>query len=575
MSSLVIVVLAIAAFYLSYRYYATYIAQRAFGLDTTRPTPAQEVNDGVDYVPTRPSVLFGHHFASIAGLGPIVGPAIAVVWGWVPAVLWVVLGSIFIGAVHDMVTLGMSVRHGGHTVGDIADSVIGPRGRFLFMLIILFALALAMGVFMLVISDLWSYYGPNVSARAYPEAVVPSLGLIPVAIVIGLLIYKLKFPFAPTIAVGVVIMFSLIGLGIYLPIFIEAKVFWIYLLLGYALAATMMPVWLLLQPRDFLSSFNLYAMLFLLVAGVAIMNPTIVAPALNTAAMDNPAEGLPVLVPFLFITVACGAVSGFHAMVSSGTSSKQIRCETDVKVVGYGGMITEGFLAVLVIVACTAGYSLVQWNGIYDGWIEGRGLGTTIGAFVNGAANIVSGFGIPLVVSQTFFAVTLVAFAMTTLDTGCRLIRFTWEEIARMLRLPAVTYTRWFASFFAVALVGVFALIKIGGKSAGTALWQLFGTSNQLLAGISLLVASLYFFKQKRPSWFTFIPMVFMLVMTSIALVLSLYGWMSKGFDQNAPLIITGTGILLLLIWLVVEAVISFTAHKSRMKAEPAIEATK
>lgn len=575
MSSLIIVVLAVAAFALAYRFYADYIARQAFGLDAKRPTPAQEVNDGVDYVPTRPIVLFGHHFASIAGLGPIVGPAIAVVWGWAPAILWVVLGSIFIGAVHDMVTLGMSVRHGGRTVGDIADSVIGPRGRILFMLIILFALALAMGVFMLVISDLWSYYGANVEARAYPEAVIPSLGLIPVAIVIGFLIYKLRFPFAPTIAVGVVIMFSLIGLGIYLPIFIEGKVLWIYLLLGYALAATMMPVWLLLQPRDFLSSFNLYAMLILLTAGIVVMNPGIVAPALNTEAMANPAEGLPALVPFLFITVACGAVSGFHAMVSSGTSSKQIRCETDIKVVGFGGMITEGFLAVLVILACTAGYGLAQWNGIYSGWIEGRGLGTTIGAFVNGAANIVAGFGIPLVVSQTFFAVTLVAFAMTTLDTGCRLIRFTWEEIARMMRLPAIAYSRWFASLFAVLLVGVFALLKIGGKSAGTALWQLFGTSNQLLAGISLLVATLYFFQRRRPSWFTFIPMVFMLTMTSIALVLSLNGWIAAGFEQNAPLIVTGIGIMLLLIWLVIEAIISFSGHLSRRKSEPAIAATK
>lgn len=568
MNSLFVVLFAIAAYALGYHFYSRYIANKALQLDAGRPTPATTINDGVDYVPTRPMVLFGHHFASIAGLGPIVGPAIAVVWGWAPALLWVVFGTIFIGAVHDFVTLGISVRHEGRTIGDIADEVIGPRGRVLFLLIIIFALVLAMGVFVLVISDLFSYYGTNVEATAHPQAVIPSLGLILVAVVIGFLINKKKVPFKPTIIIGVIAMFALMAAGIQWPLFLVFKQFWIYLLLGYAFAASVLPVWLLLQPRDFLSSFNLYAMLILLVLAVVIVHPQISAPAVNTAAMENPSAGLPLLVPFLFITVACGAVSGFHCMVSSGTSSKQLRSETDARVIGYGGMITEGFLAVLVITACTAGYTISNWNGIYSGWIEGRGVGVTIGAFVNGAANITSQLGIPLVVGTTFFAVTIVSFAMTTLDTGTRLIRFTVEELAKAFRLPSFFYNRYVSSALAVGMIGYFALMKIGGKPAGVALWKLFGTSNQLLAGIALLVASIYFFKQRRPTWFTFLPMVFMLIITTIALGLSIHDWWQKGFDVNAPLIIAGLLIMGLLAWLVIEAIISFSSFSKHRKEE-------
>ena len=571
MSGLLIALGSIALFLVAYHLYGRFIGNRVLGLDRERKTPACEINDGVDYVPTRPAVLFGHHFASIAGLGPIVGPAIAVVWGWLPALLWVVFGSILIGAVHDFAVLGISIRHGGRTIGDIAADVMGGRARILFMLIILFAIVLAMGVFVLVIKDLFSYYGNDVAARAYPEAVVPSLGLIIVATAIGWLLRKRGLPFGPTIAVGVVLMFSLLFAGIQFPLFIEFKQFWVYLLLGYAFCASVLPVWLMLQPRDFLSSFNLYAMLLVLVAALAVAQPVISAPALNTAAMANPEAGLPALVPFLFITVACGAVSGFHCMVSSGTSSKQIRSETDARVIGYGGMLTEGFLAVLVIVACTAGYSAIEWGGRYAGWLGDAGIGIKIGAFVDGAANIAGSLGIPAVVGKTFFSVTIVAFALTTLDTGTRLTRYTVEELAKVLRLPAFFSNRYTASAIAVLMIGYFALMDLGGKPAGLALWKLFGTSNQLLAGIALLVATIYFFKQKRPTWVTFLPMLFMLVITTWALGASLQGWADAGFEQNMPLIVVGVAILLLLAWLAVEAVVGFAIFtKSRRSSEAA-----
>ncbi len=574
MNALLVMALAILGFAVAYRYYGRFIGDKVLGLDPGRPTPAQTVNDGVDYVPTRPEVLFGHHFASIAGLGPIIGPAIAVVWGWLPALLWVVLGSILIGAVHDFAVLGISVRHGGRSIGDVADEVLGPRARILFMLIILFAIALAMGVFVLVIADLFTYYdlpptvAPTVTSPpegevgwAHPQAVLPSLGLIVLAAAIGFLVYKKRLPFGPTIAVGVALMFALLLAGIALPLAVANKQFWIFLLLGYAFVASVLPVWLLLQPRDFLSSFNLYALLLLLAAGFVWSRPRIGAPALNTAVINNPEAGLPAMLPFLFITVACGAVSGFHCMVSSGTSSKQLRSEADARLIGYGGMLTEGFLAVIVILACTAGYGLAEWNGIYDGWLTG--LGATIGAFVVGAANVVSSLGIPTLVAKTFFAVTIVAFAMTTLDTGTRLIRYNVEELARIFRLPAFLRNRYAAGVVAVAAISCFALMSIGGRPAGRVLWVLFGTSNQLLAGVALLVATVYFFKRRRPTWVTFLPMLFMLVVTTWALGQNMIDW-SRDSSRNMPLLAVGGAIFALLAWLVAEAIINFAAYRRR-----------
>ena len=567
MNALFVVLAAAILFLLAYRFYGKLFGQKVLGLDPDRPTPAQEINDGIDYVPTRPAVLFGHHFASIAGLGPIVGPAIAVVWGWLPAILWVVFGSIFIGAVHDFAVLGISIRHRGRSIGDVADEVLGPRARVLFMLIILFAIVLAMGVFILVIKDLFSYYGADITARAHPEAVLPSLGLIVVATFIGYLIYKKNLPFGPTIAVGVILMFALLFAGVAFPFFIEFKQFWVFLLLGYAFLASVLPVWLMLQPRDFLSSFNLYAMLILLTLALFVANPGIAAPALNTTAMNNPGAHLPDLVPFLFITIACGAVSGFHCMVSSGTTSKQLRSERDARVIGYGGMLTEGFLAVLVVVGCTAGYTAAQWGELYSGWLGDAGVGIKIGAFVTGAANITTSIGIPAVIGSTFFAVTIVAFALTTLDTGTRLTRYTLEELFRIMRLPAFFTNRYTASALAVVMIGYFALMDLGGKPAGLALWKLFGTSNQLLAGIALLVATIYFFKQRRPSWFTFLPMLFMLVITTWALAASLAGWVETGFEENMPLIVIGGATLLLLAWLVIEALVGFAVFTRQRRS--------
>lgn len=572
MSAFLIIVVSLILFYLGYRFYARFIGRKVLCLDPNFKTPAQEVNDGVDYVPTRPGILFGHHFASIAGLGPILGPAIAVVWGWLPAILWIVIGTIFIGSVHDFTVLGLSVRHKGRSIGDVADETLGPRARVLFMLIILFALALAMGVFALVISDMFTFFGavPTVAPTvvdvpagetgwAYPQAVLPSMGLIVVAAVIGFLVYKKKFPLGPTIAVGVVLMFALLFAGIAFPIAFTDKALWIYILLAYAFVASFLPVWLLLQPRDFLSSFNLFALLILLTIAFLWAQPTISAPALNTAALGD----LPPLVPFLFITIACGAVSGFHGMVSSGTTSKQLRSEPDARLIGYGGMLTESFLAVLVILACVAGYTLSEWNVLYSGWLSG--LSSTLGAFVTGAANIASSLGIPVLVGQTFFAVTVVAFAMTSLDTGTRLIRYLIEELSRVFRLPAFVRNRYVASALAVAAIGYFALMQIDGRPAGRVLWVLFGTSNQLLAGIALLVASVYFFKKRRPTWVTFLPMLFMLIVTIWALGLNLMDWLQTP-ETHTPVIIVGSVILALLVWMVIEAAVGFTAFSRKRK---------
>lgn len=561
MNSLVILAGAIAVFALGYRYYSSFIANKVLKLKDDEQTPSTAINDGVDYVPTRPSVLFGHHFASIAGLGPIVGPAIAVIWGWLPALLWVVFGSVFIGAVHDFIALALSVRHQGKSIGDIAHGIIGNRGRTLFLFIIFFTLLLVVAVFVLVVADLWTYFGNDPGAegvRAYPEAVLPSLGLILLAVIVGLILRRRPELFRPVMTIGVILAFSFIALGIIFPLFLASKGIWVIVLLAYALAASILPVWLLLQPRDFLSSFNLYAMLILLFAGIIFSAPVMTAPAINQEVLNNPQTSLPLIFPFLFITVACGAISGFHCLVSSGTSSKQLHHMSEARVVGYGGMITEGLLAVLVIIACCAGYLSADWNHIYATWGGSKGIAFTLQAFVNGAAHIVTSLGVPAKVGATFFTVTIVAFALTTLDTGMRLLRYTVQELAAALKLPAFFSKRSVAAFISVFGVLPLVFIQIGGKPAGVSLWKLFGTSNQLLGAVALLVASLYLFKMKRPSWVTAIPMLFMMAVTSAALTLSLIDWWSGGFLLNAQLIIVGNIILFLLLWLIVEAVISF-----------------
>lgn len=555
MNSLVLAAIAAAAFLAAYRFYGGWLRRVVLRVGDNEPTPANEMNDGVDYVPARRSVLFGHHFASIAGLGPILGPAIAVIWGWLPAVLWIVFGTIFIGGVHDFSTLVLSLRNRGRSIGDIARDVISPRARVLFLIVIYFLMSLAMGVFVLVIATLFTAPPDDgqVHPEAHPEAVLPVLVILLTAIGMGYALYRLKLPLRRVTIVGVLLSFAGLAWGSQIPIEGIARNAWIWILLAYAFLASVLPVWLLLQPRDYLNSFQLYAGMGLMFAGLIVAHPEVVAPAINTAPTD-----LPPLFPFLFITVACGAVSGFHCLVSSGTTSKQIASSRDAQAIGYGAMLTEGMLAILAVLACTAGISTPEeWHQHYASWAGAGGLGPKIGAFVTGAGRFMSAVGLPSAGATAFAAVLVVSFALTTLDSATRLLRYNLEEIGRTLRLPWLA-NRFVAAGGAVFSISAFAFLKIDGRPAGIVLWELFGTTNQLLAGLALLTVTVWLAKQGRTTRPVIVPMAFMFAMTLVAMVTKI-----RDFWSQEAWPVFGFGVLLLglALWLAVEGLLAL--HKA------------
>ena len=405
------VLAAIAAFVLYFvflRFYARFLGNRIFKLDPDAVTPAHALKDGVDYVPSRKGVLFGHHFASIAGLAPMLGPALAVIWGWLPAMLWVVFGSVLIGAVHDFSALVVSMRHRGLSIGKIAENLIGKRAKALFLLIILFLICLVMGVFIGTVADLFT-------SVYYPQTVFPTFFLMAVAMVIGWFVYKRSASIGTMTVAGFVL--QLIAIYVALDVLGLPDISrnsWILILLAYAFSASVLPVWLLLQPRDYLNSLLLYLGLGAAYVGFFVLRPDFVAPAINT----NP-EGAPPIFPFVFIIIACGAASGFHGLVSSGTTSKQINKETDAVPIGYGAMIGESILGLLAVLATTAGFiSAESWSEHYASWDTASGLADTMNAFINGAALFVSQLGVPMEVAQAFIALVAVSFALTTVDSG-------------------------------------------------------------------------------------------------------------------------------------------------------------
>ena len=543
--------LSLTGFAVAYFVYGRYLSEKIFALDPTKLTPAHTLTDGVDYVPANKYVLFGHHFASIAGLGPILGPAIAVIWGWVPAILWVTLGTIFFGAVHDLSALCISLKHDGRSISDVTKDIIGPRSRLLFQIIIFFLLALAMGVFAITIAQLFTFKGAEWTAdsQMYPEAIVPTFCLMLMAIVMGFLVYKRGWALGPLSLVCVVLMFGATWAGISFPFTGLGRDTWVYVLLVYALIASVLPVWLLLQPRDYLNSFQLYAGLFLIFGGLLALRPDVVAPAFNPIANT----GAPSAYPFLFITIACGAISGFHNLVSSGTTARQIDKVRDVTFIGYGGMVAEGVLAVGVIIACVAGAgSAEEWNANYATW--GSAVAGGLSAFINGSGMLMTGLGIPPKWGRVIIATVAVSFAMTTLDSATRLLRYNIEELAKSFNFKPLQ-NAYAASLLAVAAIGCFALMKVDGKPAGIILWSLFGTTNQVLAVLGLLVVTVWLWRTGRPIIFTMIPMVYMTVTCSYAMLLSLKGFYENG--QTALMVVGGL-VFFLAMWMVFEGIVVF-----------------
>ena len=531
------------AYVLVYRFYARYLGARIFRLDPTRSTPAHEMEDGVDYVPCRRVVLFGHHYASIAGLAPMLGPAIAVIWGWLPGMLWVVLGTLFIGAVHDFGALVVSMRHRGLSIGKVAEDLIGQRAKSIFLLIILFLICLVMGVFVRVVAELFT-------TAFYPASVFPTFTLMVVAMAMGWAIYKRSAAVGKTTAVGFVLMLASIVIGLQIAKPDLPTETWVLILLAYAFAASTLPVWLLLQPRDYLNSLLLYLGLGAAYVGFFVLQPSFAAPA-----VDMHPEAAPPIFPFVFIVIACGAVSGFHGLVSSGTTSKQIDKETDAVPIGYGGMVGESLLGLLAVLACTAGFRSVEaWSDHYASWTAANSLSEKMGTFIDGAALFVSHLGVPIELAQAFIALVAVSFALTSMDSGTRLLRYNIEEIASSVGLPQLGQ-RYVAATIAVALIGFFAFYEVSGEPAGLALWSLFGSTNQVLGALTLLTITIYLRQRGSNYWYTFFPMVFMMTVTITAMVLNLRKYWTDG---NLLLTFVAASIFALSIWLVVEGYLRF-----------------
>ena len=543
----------LVAYFVAYRFYARFLADRVFAIDSSRSTPAVSQTDGIDYVPTNRFVLFGHQYASITGLSPMLGPAIAVIWGWLPAMIWVVAGAIFIGAVQDFGALVVSIRARGMSLGQVTGNLVGRRGKTLFHLVIFFLIALAMGVFVHVIALLFS-------ADFYPESVLPSGLLIGVAIAMGIAVYRAGASVGTLTVIGLLLAPALILLGVRYPVVGPSVTQWKWLLLAYAFAASVLPVWLLLQPRDYINSLLLYAGVGAMYAGFVLTNPSFVAPAID---LDPP--GAPAIVPFVFVVIACGAASGFHALVSSGTSAKQLASEGDARFVGYGAMIGESLLGLMAILACTAGFvSREAWAARYVSWQAADSLGNNIAAFVQGASHFLATLGFPELIAGNFVAVLVVSFALTSLDSATRLLRYNISEMGNTLGVGALA-NRYTASAIAVAAIWAFAFIQVDGEYAGLILWQLFGTTNQLLAGLALLAVTIYLLRRSRPVIYTGAPMLFMLLSTLTVMAVNLGGFWS---ERQWLLFATGATIFGLAVWLAAEAFIAVR----RFRRAPLVE---
>jgi carbon starvation protein len=501
MNAIFLVTLAAFLYIIAYKFYAGFITKR-LDVSDARKTPAHTMSDGVDYCPAKAPVLLGHHFASIAGAGPIVGPVIAAGFGWVPVYLWVVFGAIFIGGVHDFASIIASVRHQSKSIGYIIQSYIGVSGKKLFLIFAWSTLILVIAVFTIIVADTFTHI---------PSSGTSSVLFMMLAVLFGLALYKLNVPLWIATTIGVVLLFLCIPAGNLFPLQLGAQT-WQIILLVYIFIASTVPVWILLQPRDYLNSFLLYGLMILGLAGVFFAAPSVNIPAFNSFSLDK----VGYLFPALFVTVACGAISGFHSIVGSGTTAKQLNKETDGRIVGYGGMLIEGMLAVLSLAAVA---SMVNKEFIdiltTKGPVPAFSLG--VGRFINSIPIL----NISIEAAQTFTALAVSEFALTSLDTATRLARFMLQEFfdEKEIKSKNSLITNRFAATAITVLFG--GALTFSGHTMS--LWPVFGSANQLLAALALLALTVWVANLKKGFLFVLIPMIFMFAVTLTALAMLVY----------------------------------------------------
>jgi carbon starvation protein len=565
MDAFLLMVIPFVGYLVAYHTYGRFLGRKIFQLREDAPTPAVEQEDGVDFVPTHRDIIFGHHYTSIAGTGPIVGPAIGIIWGWVPALVWVFVGSIAMGAVHDMGTMVVSMRNNGESLSECAGRYVGVRVRYIFFLIIFLLLLIVIAVFGIVIAAVF---------KLYPQSVFPVWMEIPIAMALGWAVYKKKLNIKLPTILAVAAMYVTVALGHLMPPItmpgiggIPATGMWVIVLLVYAFLASCLPVTTLLQPRDYINAWQLFIAMGLLILGVAAASfggqLSIVAPAFNLKP-----EGAPPIVPFLFITIACGAISGFHSLVASGTTSKQISKETDARFVGYGSMLLEGALAVLVIIAVAAGIGMAHkidgtmyhgaeaWQRHYASWsaVTGHGLSGKLEAMVVGSANMLQSLHIPHGLGLVIIGVFIASFAGTTLDTATRIQRYVVAELCSDIGLKPLA-NRYAATALAVLTAAGLAFATGADGTGAMKLWPLFGAANQLIAAMALLIVTNYLLKKGGYGFLvTAVPCLFMLIITAWAVTINERNFINK--NQWLLAVVNG-GVLLLSLWMAVECVIS------------------
>ncbi len=525
MGASLLVLVTIAFLLLGYIFYGRYISHK-FDLESKRTTPAHTRRDGVDYVPAKAPVLLGHHFSSIAGAGPILGPIYAAIFGWIPVFLWILVGSVFVGGVHDFSSIVASVRHGGKSIGEVIEDHIGEAGKRLFLIFAWFALVLVVAVFCRAVASTFV---------KSPEAATSSLLFIGLAILFGLSIYRLKIHLGLATLVGVSLLLLCVYLGMRFPFSLPYNT-WLYVLFVYIFIASVTPVWILLQPRDFLNSFLLYLVLLGGIVGILVANPKITFPA-----FDGFQTNLGTLFPILFVTVACGAISGFHSLVSSGTTSKQLDRESDAKVVGYGSMLIEGLLAVIALIT-----AVTVIRGDYSRLITTEG-GGPIGIFSSGVGGFISTLGIPVAIGVTFAALAISAFALTSLDTATRLARFMFQEFFEKEDRPTVLSRNRYVGTLVTVLFA--ALLALSGT--GNMLWPMFGSANQLLAAIALLAVTVWLAELQKENRFVKIPMYFMFCVTLTALGMMIH---KNLVAKNVTLFLIAILLFVVAVFLVLQA---------------------
>lgn len=551
MTSILLAAVGLAALVLGYRFYSPRV-EKWLGVEHKDTTPAVELNDGRDFAPAKHwIVLFGHHFASIAGAAPIIGPVIACLfWGWLPAVIWVVVGGILFGAVHDFTSLALSLKHEGRSIAAVTGTVVGKTGKVLFSLFVFLALILVVAVFA-------ASAGKTLATT--PQVVVPTFGLIVVALIVGTLMYRMGLSTVLCSVIGIALLFGLIVAGYYLPVELpvaNAAKWWTVILLIYGVVASVVPVTVLLQPRDHLAAGVLFFGVFFGYLGLLITHPSLKAPAI--VAFDGPKGWL---WPMLFVNIACGAISGFHSLVASGTTSKQLPRMKDARIVGYGGMIAESALSLLAIVAVCAG---LYWKTapagagapVYQevfkegGWIAafGAGYGAIAKGLLGGLATLV---GITM----------LKTFIMTTLDSATRITRYIGNELFGETLGIKPMKNPYVATVFVGVLAGALAL------GNWKAIWPVFGSSNQLIASLVLIVATVYLLQRGRRSIFVAIPAVLMLVTTIGAMIYNLYAFLTA--DKPNILLASVTVLLLVMAaFLVIRSIELVTEVRRGVKVE-------